>query len=220
MSFVLRVVLPDRPGSLGAVASALGEAGVDILAMDIVERTTGFAVDDIIVDLPPGRQPDSLITSAESIPGVRVESVRPDPGVAGMHREWELVEAIAAEPAKALYSLADMLPKVLRAGWSAIVAVDSAGRVEVIAGGGGTPDMTGVRPDWLPLAGATILDPEASWVPESWIMVGTELAAAPLAGTDLVVLIGRPGGPAVRNSEVARLGHLASLAAAVSGGKH
>ena len=69
MSFVLRVVLPDRPGSLGAVATALGSIGADILAMDIVERAIGHAVDDIVVDLPSGRQPDSLITAAEWSPG-------------------------------------------------------------------------------------------------------------------------------------------------------
>ena len=81
MSYVLRVVLPDRPGSLGAVSSALGRVGADILALDSVERSFESAVDDIVVDLPSGKQPDVLITAAETVPGVRVESVRPDPGV-------------------------------------------------------------------------------------------------------------------------------------------
>ena len=47
MSYVLRLVLPDRPGSLGAVATALGTLGADILALDIVERSVGHAVDDL-----------------------------------------------------------------------------------------------------------------------------------------------------------------------------
>ena len=98
MSYVLRLLLPDRPGTLGAVATALGLVDADILAMDIVERSPDQAVDDIVVSLPSGRQPDVLITAAETVPGVRVESVRPDPGVAARHREWELVEAIAADP--------------------------------------------------------------------------------------------------------------------------
>ena len=51
-------VLPDRPGTLGAVATALGEVGADILAMDVVERSPDQAVDDIVVALPNGRQPD------------------------------------------------------------------------------------------------------------------------------------------------------------------
>jgi hypothetical protein len=98
MSYVLRLVLPDKPGTLGAVATELGKVDADILAMDIVERSPDQAVDDIVVALPSGRQPDVLITAAEAVPGVRVESVRPDPGIAARHREWELVEAIAATP--------------------------------------------------------------------------------------------------------------------------
>ncbi|HET8588137.1 MAG TPA: ACT domain-containing protein, partial [Nakamurella sp.] len=82
MAYLLRVELPDVPGALGAVATALGRVGADILAMDIVERSTGRAVDDIVVDLPAGRPPDLLITAAESVAGVRVDSVRPDPGIA------------------------------------------------------------------------------------------------------------------------------------------
>ena len=69
MSFLLRVVLPDRPGSLGAVATALGTAGADILGVNVVERSPGHAVDDLAVELPSGRPPDVLITAAESVPG-------------------------------------------------------------------------------------------------------------------------------------------------------
>ena len=76
MSYLLRIVLPDKPGSLGAVATALGNAGADILGVSVVERAAGHAVDDIAVELPVGRPPDVLITSAESVPGVEVESMR------------------------------------------------------------------------------------------------------------------------------------------------
>lgn len=216
MSYVLRVVLPDRPGSLGAVASALGGVGADILAMDIVERSHESAVDDIVVDLPSGKQPDVLITAAETVPGVRVESVRPDPGVADRHREWELVEAIAAEPAKAIETLARMLPKVLRAGWAIVVRVGDDKEIHLLAGGGGVPNLTGVTPGWAPVDEATALDPEAYWVPEDWKTIGTEMAVARVGSAEIAVLVGRPGGPALRDSEIARLGHLAGLTAVVA----
>jgi hypothetical protein len=216
MSYVLRVVLPDRPGMLGAVATALGGVDADILAMDVVERSRGQAVDDLVVDLPRTRQPDALITAAESVPGVRVESVRPDPGVADVRREWELVEAVAADPTKAVHTLAFMLPTVLRVGWAAVVEVHR-GRVSVVATGGGAPDLDRVEPGWAPVIRATVLDEEADWVPESWQLVSTYLAAAPLGTVDATVLVGRPGGPALRASEVARLGHLAGLTAVVAG---
>ena len=54
-SYLLRVQLEDRPGSLGSVAVALGSVGADILSLDVVERGPGYAIDDLIVDLPPGR---------------------------------------------------------------------------------------------------------------------------------------------------------------------
>lgn len=216
MSFVLRVVLPDRPGSLGAVATALGRIGADILAMDIVERAIGHAVDDIVVDLPPGRQPDSLITAAEMVPGVRVESVRPDPGVIDSHREWELVEALAQDPSKSLQTLAARLPKVLRAGWAVVLRV-SDDAVELVAGGGGVPLLTGIAPGFVAVDKPAVLDPEADWIPADWKTLGTELAIAPLGKSDLCVLVGRPGGPGIRDSELARLAHLAGLTAVVGG---
>jgi hypothetical protein len=216
MSYVLRVVLPDRPGSLGAVATALGHLGADILAMDIVERSVGHAVDDIVVDLPSGKQPDALITAAESIPGVRVESVRPDPGVIDSHREWELVEALASNPKKAVQTLASRLPKVLRAGWAVVVKVVDED-VELIAGGGGVPNLNGIVAGWSPVNKPTVLDPDASWVPEDWKTLGTQMAVAPIGRSELAVLVGRPGGPAIRDSELARLTHLAGLTAVISG---
>jgi len=215
VSYVLRLLLPDRPGSLGAVATALGLIDADILAMDIVERTAHHAVDDIVVDLPVGRQPDMLITAAETVPGVRVESVRPDPGVAERHREWELVEALAEAPAEALGTLARMLPRVLRAGWAVVVEVTADGTVATLAGGGGAPSMATVAPGWAPTRSARVLDPDAAWIPADWKSIGTELAVAPVHAPDIAVLVGRPGGPVLRRSEVARLAHLAGLAATI-----
>lgn len=214
MAYLLRLELPDVPGALGAVATELGKAGADILAMDIVERSSDRAVDDIVVDLPQGRAPDLLITAAESVPGVRVESVRPDPGVAASHREWELVEALAADPAEAAATLAELMPEVLRVGWAAVFRLQPGGEPRVVATGGGAPDMTGLVPPLAGLTGPSRLDIGADWVPQDWRLVDTSLAVAPL-GHDGVVLVGRPGGPAIRDIEVARLAHLAGLAAVV-----
>ena len=49
MTYLLRLVLPDRPGSLGAVATALGATGVDIESLDVIERGPDGAVDDLVV---------------------------------------------------------------------------------------------------------------------------------------------------------------------------
>ena len=184
--------------------------------MDIAERSKDQAIDDNVVDLPNGRPPDVLITAAETVAGVRVESVRPDPGVGDRHREWEMVESIATDPLHAVEILARMLPKVLRVGWSIVIRVHADARIELLAGGGGTPTMKGVVPGWAPVTRARGLDPAADWVPHDWKTIGTEMAVAPLGSPDVAVLVGRPGGPALRASEVARLAHLAGLTAVVA----
>jgi hypothetical protein len=43
----------------------------------------------------------------------------------------------------------------------------------------------------------------------------TTLAAAPLGDSHVAVLLGRPGGPDFRPSEVARLGYLAGIVATI-----
>ena len=79
------------------------------------------------------------------------------------------------------------------------------------------PNLTGVMPGWAPVDKATVLDGEAAWVPDDWKAIGTEMAAAPLWDPDTAVIVGRPGGPAMRDSEVARLAHLAGLTSVVTG---
>src|SRR4249919_3388073 len=99
-SYLLRVQLEDRPGSLGSLAVALGSVGADILSLDVVERASGYAIDDLVVDLPHGAMPDMLITAAEALRGVRVDAIRPHTGLLEAHRELELIDHIAAAGAK------------------------------------------------------------------------------------------------------------------------
>ena len=214
MSYLLRLVLPDRPGMLGAVATALGEAGGDILSLDVVERGPEGAVDDLVVALPPGRMADVLITSAQSVPGVVVESLRPYHGASDLHRDLELVEALAADPDSAGTLLVEHAPGVFRAGWALLLEAGPT----VLGASAGAPEVDGLDLPWLPLTTAQRLDPEAEWVPERWEVLGTELVAAPVGSAHQAVLVGRVGGPRFRASEVLRLGHLAGIVATVATG--
>lgn len=214
MSFLIRVQLPDSPGTLGAVATALGMAGADILSVDVVERGNGIAVDDLVVELPSGRLPDALITAAESVEGVEVDAVRPYAGVLDTHRELELVEEIAARPAAGLDLLSEGVPKIIRAGWSLVVQ-RADDEVRRLAASTAAPEAPLQDLPWLPLERATVLDSEDSWIPDTWKELGTELAATPLGKPDLALLVGRPGGPMFRAAEVARLAHLAGIVAVV-----
>ena len=214
MSFLIRVQLPDRPGTLGAVASALGAIGADILSVDVVERGAGLAIDDLVVELPSGRLPDVLITAAESIDGVEVDAVRPYAGVLDTHRELELVEDIAEDPRNGLAVFTEGVPKIIRAGWAVVVSWDGS-TVRRLTSSSAAPETKLQTPPWLPLARATVLDGEDDWVPETWQELGTELAATPLGKPDRVLLVGRPGGPMFRAAEVARLAHLAGIVSVV-----
>ena len=49
MHYVLRVSLPDTPGSLHALTDACRRAGADIRSLDVIEQSGGFAVDDVCV---------------------------------------------------------------------------------------------------------------------------------------------------------------------------
>lgn len=209
----MRVVLPDRPGALGAVATALGTAGADILSVDVIERSPGSAIDDFVVEVAPDKLADSLVTAASTVPGVQVESIRPYAGQLDPHRELELLDLLGRHPHTSLAVLADGVTRVFRAGWALVLAAPVAGRARVLAAGGAAPELPCVPAPWWPPAPARVLSSADDWAPREWERLGIELAVTPLG--DLALLIGRSA-PRWLPSELVRLQHLASIAASVA----
>lgn len=72
--FHLQISLPDRPGSLGSVASAIGFAGGDIRNFSVMKNEGGQGVDDLVVAIP-GSDPTDLLNVLNSIGGVEVISI-------------------------------------------------------------------------------------------------------------------------------------------------
>ena len=213
MSYLLRIVVPDRPGVLGAVASALGAAGADILSLDVIERSPGRAVDDIVLELPPGRLADSLVSAAAQVPGVSVESIRPYAGQIDPHRELELINRLANATGEPLEVLADGVTRIFRAGWALVLDVPAGGTAKVLAAGGAAPQVAELPVPWWPPTPARSLVAAEDWAPADWDRLGTELAVAPLGAVALLV-----GRPALRwlPSELLRLQHFAAIAATVT----
>ena len=66
----------DRPGSLGRIATRIGELGGDLVGIDILERDGARVVDELTVELPAGYAPDDLVVALSELPGVEVEDLR------------------------------------------------------------------------------------------------------------------------------------------------
>jgi len=216
MAFLLRVELPDRPGSLGALAAALGGAGADIEAIEIVEhRSDGVAVDDVLLELPSRLMPDALITACHELDGVRVHWISRYNAGASLSMDLEAVETFTQEPAKALEHLVSVVPPTFRTDWAmAVRRVD--GEPETMYASSAAPTLQGggvaeAATSWLALRAAGTTPGIDAWD-------STLLAVSPgrlRDGSRFVVVVGRHGGPEFLSSEVARLGHMVSLAAGV-----
>lgn len=203
--FLLRLRLPDRPGSLGAVATALGTALADIHAVEIVEKSEDRVVDDFVVELPPGVQPDALVSACTAVPGVDVLWLSFYPSNWGLHADVEAFDAITERPELAADILVESAPAVFRVSWAALVDVGTSrvlGRTDL------APPDESFPTELLP-------DPRRAAVgdlPEGWLAGWPEtmIASAP-AGEGRIVVLARTGGPEFRASEVARLRYLAAL---------
>jgi hypothetical protein len=211
MAFLLRVELPDVPGSLGALASALGSAGADIEAIEIVERrSSGRVVDDVLLELPPQLMPDALITACHKLDGVEVHWISRYNAGASLSMDLEAVERFTADPEHAVAELVNVIPVTFRTDWAmALHKVD--GKVAVMSESSTAPKLVPEAESWLAIRTAKVLAELKAWD-------STVLAACPAQdrhGHRFVVVVGRHGGPEFLASEVARLGHMVSLAASV-----
>lgn len=204
--YLMRVALPDRPGALGAVATALGTAEADIQAVEIVGRDdAGDVVDDFIIQLPPSAMPDNAVSACTQVEGVRVLWCSRYPGGAGLELDIEVLERMLAEPDHAAEILCGGAPAVFHCHWAVLV---NKSRAEVLHATPMAPDLTPeVVAEIGPFDFTRTFDLDKGWVP-NW--VETTMVATPVRG-GRALLLGRHGGPAFLTAEVARLRYLATL---------
>ena len=219
MSYLLRIQLPDEPGALGYVAAALGEVEGDIRSVDVVDYgANGVVVDDIVVDLPMGLLPDTLITAAQSISGVEVDSIRPFSGSVDRRGQIALLAKFSQHTKsldRALGDVVDGLPQTMTAGWAIVLGEQSDGRWVRRASSTAAPEDNGRTLPEAPIDSPRNLDPdEETWLPEDWTVMDSSIAATPM-GKGLVLVIGRPGGPDFLPSEVEHLGRIGTIVGAI-----
>lgn len=212
MPYLLRVELPDVPGSLGRVATAIGEAGGDIEAIEIVQKdmSTGTAVDDVLLETAPGVMPDSIVSACTRLDGVTVLWISRYGAGGNIFLDLEAVEALTGSPHSAIDELVDLIPITFRADWALRVRRTDSGAT-ITHRTSAAPEQLEGPVDWFPLSRPARVEVPEDW--ERW--AATIVAAAPLGDKDELVLFGRRGGPAILDSELARLGHLAALAVSI-----
>lgn len=204
---LMRIVLPDEPGQLGAVATALGTQGADIVSVEIVGRENGSVIDDFMVQLAPDRLPDQVVSACLALPGVRVEWIAFYPEGGTLQSDLEALDRMTTRPARAAEILTDSAVSVFHAHWAVLVA-DVAGAPDQVHGTAQAPELTGEQLAALtPYDQVRAVSPAADWLP-GWRDV--IVAIAPVPG-DRAIVLGRQGGPEFLPSELARLGHLAAL---------
>jgi hypothetical protein len=205
--FLMRVMLPDRPGSLGRVASALGNVGADINAVEIVDKGDGVVVDDFIIDLPASQLPETIVTACNQLDGVRVEWISRYPEGGGLQSDLEALERMTANPTRAAEILVSLCPVVFRSHWAMLLQLGGS-PTDVVVSTTMAPDLTEPLLDRLtPFDRTHRVDLQSGWLP-GW--GDSTVVVTPLT-RDRVIVIGRLGGPAFMDSEIARLHHLAAL---------
>ncbi len=199
----IRVRVPDRPGALGRVASAIGTASGDIAGVEVLQSEAGQALDDVVVGVRDAQHLDRVLDALRQVHGVAVEGVHsPEPPAAG-HADLQLVAQVLARPERALQTLVDGAPAALGVDWAAVVRDPGDGSAaDPLTAGHAAP---------VPLpavGGAFRLRPLVLDLPGG---VRHQGALVPLDGTPLGLVVARAGGLAVHTSELWRLGHLAAV---------
>jgi ACT domain len=209
--YLLRVSVPDRPGALGALATAIGEAGGDITAVDVVERGPTSAIDDVLVDTADAASASAILAKLESLPKIVIEAWQPFTEGDQLRDGLDIVDGLGSTASRALAAITRVAPAVLRARW--VVVIDEVnGGVAITHASAGAPWVRWAALPWLPLAAAGSVDPDPSWLPHEW-GGDPQLAAAPVGDSRMVLLAVRPNGPRFRYTETAKLANLAAIAA-------
>ncbi len=209
MSYLLRVELPDVPGSLGRLASAIGASGANIDAIEIVGRDAdaGTAIDDVFIAADAEVMPDSIVSACNSLDGVQVLWISRYAAGGNLFLDLEAVESMTQDPAKAIERLVDSLPTVFLVDWGVHLRRDGES-ASVVHGTPAAPTEIPEKIVWP----ANLEKGQRIDVPEEWSDL--VVAGSPLSADELVV-VGRRGGPEFLESEIARLAHLIAMAASL-----
>jgi hypothetical protein len=143
-TFIVRLWLPDIPGTLGRVAAAIGKASGDVIGIEILERGAGMAIDELLVALPHADLVDGMIAEISSVEGVAIEDVhavapdRSDQSVLALEVAANIMEAL---PEERLQDMCSQVRYMLEGEWCAVL---HQGSRDPVATSGEVPDLAWV----------------------------------------------------------------------------
>lgn len=181
------------------MASRIGAVRGDVIAVEIVERGNGRAVDEFVVDLPDESLVPLLVSEISEVDGASLEEIHPVDGERNTRNEaYDNAGAIVAEqtPHGVLSALATRCRNEFAADWAAVIDVEEH---LVLSVDGSLPAVT-----WL----AAYVDGTRL---QTQVHTAEDIAWVDLAAWDLVLILGRPGWR-FSSAERDRLGALARLA--------
>jgi hypothetical protein len=185
---IVRVWLPDRPGALGEVATRIGDAGGEIVGIDILERSAGRAIDELAVQIRDALAIPELVGRIRSVPGVDIEDLRVLDGTAHDPRADVLEAAAVIVGARDRSTLLDSVVThgrlVLGGEWAGVLRT---GDGALLAGDGDLPLAR-----WLV---AFVEGSRTSARVSSGESGPDDVVWAPLPGTGLALVVGRAGAP-------------------------
>lgn len=202
----IRVSVPDRPGSLGTVTTALGRTGADIAQVEVLEAEAGRALDDVLVHVRDADHLDSVSMVLAGVPGVTVVGLQhPAPPTTG-HTELELVAQVLARPDRGLQTLVDGAPGAVGADWGAAITYGPEGTATGVAAISASCPGEDAVPLTSPLRLAVVRWPGHA-----------AAALVPLERAGLALAVVRETGPTFHRSELWRLEQVGRIAGSVLG---
>jgi len=217
-TYLLRVELPDRPGALGAVASRIGAVRADVVAVDIVGRGQGRALDEFVVEIADEDHVPLMLSEISEVDGISIEALHPLPDGYrdGRLDVYDTAVALLRErtPHGALNAIASRARRELDAAWSAVIDTEERA---VVASAGRPPAAhwlaAFVESARLAVAEATLEDTARSAGGDETPLHedNPDVAWVDLAAWDLVLVVGRPARPFGRHDRL-RLAALARVA--------
>ncbi len=132
----MRIWLPDAPGALGAVAAEIGTVNGNVIGLEVLERGSGVAIDELVVELPDELGAvEAACRGVRNVPGAGVEEVTELITEAKDREDTVLAAAAgilqAATPTAALNALTGHLIALFDLTWLALADDALAGFAEV-----------------------------------------------------------------------------------------